>query len=521
MSAMIEPWEALSQAAVADPPLRRLFELEPGRVRTLTFEACGLHLDLSKQPWSEASFARALDLIAAADLPAARRALFAGEPVNASEGRAALHMALRASDAGPWTVLGQDVSGEVRAARDRMLAFAAEVRRTGGIDTVLHIGIGGSDLGPRLVWEALAPVAPQIDLRFAANVDPSEITAALAGLDPARTLVVVVSKTFTTQETLFNARAARAWLETSPAAGARLVAVTAAPAAAAAFGVDPEHIFPFADWVGGRFSLWSAVGLSCAIGLGPEAFAGLLEGAAAMDAHFREAPAGGNLPVVLALAHVFNRDILGRPARAVVPYARRLRLLPAFLQQLEMESNGKRVGRDGRPVARPTAGVVFGEPGTNGQHAFFQALHQGVDVIPLDILAVRRPVEGDPAAHRALLANAVAQAEALMAGRSDAEALEAAGGDPVLAAQKAFPGDRPSGFLLMDRLAPQTLGALLALFEHKVFVEGVLWGINSFDQWGVELGKVLAARILPELEGGPAGVHDPSTAALIARLRGA
>jgi len=225
--------------------------------------------------------------------------------------------------------------------------------------------------------------------------------------------------------------------------------------------------------------------------------------------------------VVLALAHVFNRDILERPARAVVPYARRLRLLPAFLQQLEMESNGKRVGRDGRPVARPTAGVVFGEPGTNGQHAFFQALHQGVDVIPLDILAIRQPVEGDPAAHRALLANAVAQAEALMAGRSDAEALEAAGGDPVLAAQKAFPGDRPSGFLLMDRLAPQTLGALLALFEHKVFVEGVLWGINSFDQWGVELGKVLAARILPELEGGPAGVHDPSTAALIARLRGA
>jgi glucose-6-phosphate isomerase len=238
-----------------------------------------------------------------------------------------------------------------------------------------------------------------------------------------------------------------------------------------------------------------------------------------MDAHFRQAPAGENLPVVLALAHVFNRDILGRPARAVVPYARRLRLLPAFLQQLEMESNGKRVGRDGRPVARPTAGVVFGEPGTNGQHAFFQALHQGTDVIPLDILAVRQLVEGDPAAHRALLANAVAQAEALMAGRTEAEALQAAGGDPVLAAQKAFPGDRPSGFLLMERLDPSTLGALLALFEHKVFVEGLLWGLNSFDQWGVELGKVLAARILPELEGGPAGTHDPSTAALIARLR--
>ena len=333
--------------------------------------------------------------------------------------------------------------------------------------------------------------------------------------------MVVASKTFTTQETLFNARAARAWMETVPGAGSRLVAVTAAPEAAAAFGVAPERIFPFADWVGGRFSLWSAVGLSCAIALGPEAFSDLLEGAAAMDAHFRQAPAGENLPVVLALAHVFNRDILGRPARAVVPYARRLRLLPAFLQQLEMESNGKRVGRDGRPVARPTAGVVFGEPGTNGQHAFFQALHQGTDVIPLDILAVHQPVEGDPAAHRALLANAVAQAEALMAGRSEAEALQAAGGDPVLAAQKAFPGDRPSGFLLMERLDPPTLGALLAMFEHKVFVEGLLWGLNSFDQWGVELGKVLAARILPELEGGPAGTHDPSTEALIARLRGA
>ena len=519
MSAMIEPWEALSQAAVADPPLRRLFELEPGRVRTLTFEACGLHLDLSKQPWSEASFARALDLIAAADLPAARRALFAGEPVNASEGRAVLHMALRASDAGPWTVLGQDVSGEVRAARDRMLAFAAEVRRTGGIDTVLHIGIGGSDLGPRLVWEALAPVAPQIDLRFAANVDPSEITAALAGLDPSRTLVVVVSKTFTTQETLFNARAALAWLEQAPGAADRLVAVTAAPHVAEAFGVDAARIFPFADWVGGRFSLWSAVGLSCAVALGPEVFEGLLRGAAEMDAHFLGAPPEQNLPVVLALSHILNRDLLGRPARAVVPYARRLRLLPAFLQQLEMESNGKRVGRDGRPVPWPTAGVVFGEAGTNGQHAFFQALHQGTDVIPLDILAVRQPVEGDPAAHRALLANAIAQAEALMAGRTQAEALAAAGGDPVLADQKAFPGDRPSGFLLLERLDSPALGAILALFEHKVFVEGVLWGINSFDQWGVELGKVLAARILPELEGGPAGVHDASTAALIARLR--
>ena len=514
-----DAWAPFEAAVRADPPLRRLFELEPDRATRLTFEACSLTLDLSKQPWSAASFARAVDLARASGLEAARQALFAGEAVNASEGRAVLHMALRAPGARDWRAAGQPVAEGVAAGLERMLAFAGEVRTAGDIDAVLHLGIGGSDLGPRLVWEALAPVAPRIDLRFAANVDPSEITAALSGLDPARTLVVIVSKTFTTQETLFNARAALAWLTQAPGAADRLVAVTAAPQAAEAFGVDAARIFPFADWVGGRFSLWSAVGLSCAVALGPEVFEGLLRGAAEMDAHFLGAPPEQNLPAVLALSHILNRDLLGRPARAVVPYARRLRLLPAFLQQLEMESNGKRVGRDGRPVPRPTAGVVFGDAGTNGQHAFFQALHQGTDVIPLDILAVRQPVEGDPAAHRALLANAIAQAEALMAGRTEAEALAAAGGDPVLAAQKAFPGDRPSGFLLLERLDPPALGALLALFEHKVFVEGVVWGINSFDQWGVELGKVLAARILPELEGGPAGPHDASTAALIARLR--
>jgi glucose-6-phosphate isomerase len=520
MSAVTDPWETLARTAASDPPLRRLFEAEPDRVHRLTFEACGLALDLSKQPWSAESFTRAVDLARACGLEAAREALFAGEAVNASEGRAVLHMALRDPGARDWRAGDQAVAGSVRSELDRMLHFAWAVRNEGVIRAVVHIGIGGSDLGPRLVWEALAPAVPGIELRFAANVDPSEITAALAGLDPARTLVIVVSKTFTTQETLFNARAARAWLATAPGAETRLAAVTAAPGAAADFGVAADRIFPFADWVGGRFSLWSAVGLSCAIGLGPETFAGLLAGAATMDSHFLSAPPEESLPVVLALAHVLNRDILGRPARAVVPYARRLRLLPAFLQQLEMESNGKRVGRDGQPVDRPTAGVVFGEPGTNGQHAFFQALHQGTDVIPLDILAVRKPVEGDPAAHLALLANAIAQAEALMAGRTEAEALAAAGGDPVLAAQKAFPGDRPSGFLLMERLDAPALGALLALFEHKVFVEGVLWGLNSFDQWGVELGKVLAARILPELEGGALAPHDASTAALIARLRG-
>jgi glucose-6-phosphate isomerase len=339
---------------------------------------------------------------------------------------------------------------------------------------------------------------------------------------------VVVSKSFTTQETLTNAEAARAWLHAAVGEGAdaQLVAVSAAPDKARAFGVPEDQVFAFWDWVGGRYSLWSAVGLSCAVGLGFDVFEGLLAGAAAMDAHFRTAPLAANAPVLLALAHVFNRDGLGRPIRAVVPYAQRLRLFPDFLQQLEMESNGKRVDARGRPVAHPTAAAVFGDAGTNGQHAFFQLLHQGTDVIPLDIVAVREATDGDRAAQAKLLANAIAQAEALMVGRSEAEVraeLAAKGLSQAeidaLAPQRAFPGGRPSSFLLLDRLDPERLGALIALHEHKVFVEGVLWGINSFDQWGVELGKTLAARILPELEGGPAGPHDPSTAALIARLK--
>jgi glucose-6-phosphate isomerase len=392
----------------------------------------------------------------------------------------------------------------------------------------VHVGIGGSDLGPRLVWEALKPLDAPVTLRFAANVDGSDIAAALHGLEPAETLVVAVSKTFTTQETMANALAARDWLRGAlgPGGDAHLVAVSANPEAVAAFGVSPERLFAFRDWVGGRFSVWSAVGLSCVIGLGPEAFEAFLDGAAAMDAHFLSAPFAANAPVLLALAQVFNRDGLGRGARAVIPYSRRLRLLPAFLQQLEMESNGKRVGMDGRPVARATAPVVFGEPGTNGQHAFFQMLHQGTDVVPLEFIGVAHNDEGPPGAHAKLLSNLLAQAEALMVGRSEADVRAELKGKgvsaadiEVLAPQRAFPGDRPSSLIMMDQLTPQALGALIALYEHKVLVEGVLWGVNSFDQWGVELGKVMAGRILPELEGGPRAAHDPSTGAWIERLK--
>ncbi|HEX7886605.1 MAG TPA: glucose-6-phosphate isomerase [Phenylobacterium sp.] len=530
-------WAALATAAEAARGRRiaDLFVDEPDRLERLTVSAAGLDLDLSKQPWSLADLQTMLSLAESADVEAARGRLFAGEIVNASEGRPALHMALRAAPGADFRAAGQPVSADVDATRAAMAAFADAVRSgekksaTGKpFRTIVHIGIGGSDLGPRLVWEALKPLDPRIELRFVANVDPAELAQALTGLDPAETMVVTVSKTFTTLETLTNAEAARAWLRASlgQASDAHLVAVSAAPDKAQAFGVPADQVFGFWDWVGGRYSIWSSVGLSCAVALGYDAFTRMLAGARAMDAHFQTAPLRANAPVLLALAHVFNRNGLGRPMRAVVPYAQRLRLFAAFLQQLEMESNGKRVTADGKPVSHPTAASVFGDAGTNGQHAFFQLLHQGVDVIPVDILAVVEGSEGDPAAQIKLLANAVAQAEALLVGRAEADvraeltaAGKAAAEIDALAPQRTFPGDRPSSFILLERLDPERMGALVSLYEHKTFVEGVLWGINSFDQWGVELGKTLAARVLGELEGGPAGTHDPSTAALIARLR--
>ncbi len=538
MTDLTAAWACLKQAAAAAGSRRivSLFDAEPDRLDRLTLSAAGVELDLSKQPWSLADVDVSLDLARAAEVEAARARFFAGEAVNSSEHRAALHMALRAPRGSDFKAQGEPVSRDVEAMRDRMAAFATGIRSgvhkgvTGKpFRKLVHIGIGGSDFGPRLVWEALRPLDPQIEVRYVANVDPAELAHALQGLDPAETLVVVVSKTFTTQETMTNAKAARAWLREGLGANgdAHLVAVSAALKETAAFGVPQDHVFGFGDWVGGRYSVWSPVGLSCVIGLGPEVFEALLAGAAAMDAHFQAAPLGENAPVLLALAHVFNRNGLDRPVRAVVPYAQRLHLLPNFLQQLEMESNGKRVTAAGRPVAEPTAAAVFGDAGTNVQHAFFQLMHQGTDVIPTDFIAVREASEGDPEAQRILLSNVIAQAEALMVGRTEADVrqeLTAKGVAPAeietLAPQRTFPGDRPSSFLLLERLDAGRLGALLALYEHKTFVEGVLWGINSFDQWGVELGKTLATRVLGELDGGPAHAHDPSTARLIGRLKG-
>jgi glucose-6-phosphate isomerase len=531
-------WMRLRAAADAGRNTRLvgMFTNEPDRLDRLTVDAAGLRLDFSKQAWTGEGLDAALALAQTAGVEAARERMFAGDAINTSENRAVLHVALRAPDGSSFAAAGKPVSAEIDAMRRRIAAFAEGVRSgqirgaTGEqIKSVLHIGIGGSDLGPRLVWEALKPLKPEIALRFAANVDGSELAAALEGLDPRSTLVVIVSKTFTTQETMANAEAARGWLRAAmgPAADAHLVAVSAAPDKAEAFGVPPERVFAFWDWVGGRYSIWSAVGLSCAIGLGWPVFHKMLEGAADMDGHFRTAPLERNAPVLMAMAQVYNRDGLGRDIRAVVPYAQRLSLFPAFLQQLEMESNGKRVRRDGSPVPHGTAPAVFGDAGTNGQHAFFQHLHQGVEVIPVDFLLVARNTEGPAGMHAKLLANGLAQAEALMVGRSEADVrkeLEGKGLDAEeidrLAPQRTFPGDRPSTIVLVDRLTPEALGALLALYEHKTFVEGVVWGINSFDQWGVELGKTLAARILPELEAGAKGKHDPSTTALIELLRG-
>jgi glucose-6-phosphate isomerase len=536
--ALTAAWAAFDAAAERAAAVRiaDLFAAEPDRLSRLTLTAAGLELDLSKQAFTTAALDACLDLARAADIEGARARLFEGFAVNTSEHRAVLHPALRAPDGAAYLAMGAPVSAEVEAGRARMKALAdgiasGEVRGATGqrFTAIVHIGIGGSDLGPRLVWEALRPLDGAIELRFAANVDGQEIEAALHGLDPATTLIMVVSKTFTTLETLANAEAARAWLQASlgpDGAGAHFVAVSAAPDKAVAFGLAPDKVFAFWDWVGGRFSIWSAVGLSCAIALGFDRFQGFLDGAAEMDAHFTSAPLERNAPVLMALAQIFNRNGLSRAIRAVVPYAQRLRLLPAFLQQLEMESNGKRVTRDGTPVLRATAPSVFGDAGTNGQHAFFQLLHQGTDIIPVDIILVEQG-EGPAGMQAKLLANGVAQAEALLIGRAEAEVraeLEAKGVEAAeidsLAPQRTFPGNRPTTTILAPALTPETLGALIALYEHKTFVEGVIWGINSFDQWGVELGKTLAVRILGELDGATPLPHDPSTRALIGRLKG-
>ncbi|HET7922260.1 MAG TPA: glucose-6-phosphate isomerase [Gammaproteobacteria bacterium] len=525
---------AVARAGLSARTLAEWFDAEPSRVRDLTLELQGLLLDYSRNLVTPDILELLLQLAEASDVADWRERLFNGETVNNTEQRAALHTLLRASAAPPGLT---QVFADVKLQRDRMREFAQAVRggarkgATGQVFTdLLCIGIGGSHLGPELVIEALAPpTGTRPRAHFLSNVDPEQAARLLAALDPARTLVIVASKTFTTQETLANAETARAWLTDALGAGAvaqHFVAVTAAPQRAAGFGIEREHIFGFEDWVGGRYSLWSAVGLPIAVALGPEHFDALLAGAARMDAHFRTAPLEKNLPVVMALLGIWYTDFFGAQSRAVIPYRQGLRLLPDYLQQLEMESNGKGVTRDGAPVENATAPVLWGGVGTNGQHAFFQLLHQGMPFVPVEFIAVIADATGNRRQQDMLLANCFAQAEALMRGRSEAAAraeLEAQGerGErlALLAKHKTFPGNRPSSLLLLDRLDADTLGMLIALYEHKVFVQACIWGINPFDQMGVELGKELAGRVLAALsQDNAAALADPASRALAARV---
>ncbi|MBH1986684.1 MAG: glucose-6-phosphate isomerase [Burkholderiales bacterium] len=535
-------WSALSghaQVHGRDLDLRQLFRDDPHRVQRLSLQAPEVWADLSRAHWDLATQRHLLDLARECGLAEQRDAMLRGELVNRTEGRAVLHTALRAPR-------GQaPFSDVVHAELDRMLAFVAGVRaqaggtQPGDIHDIVHIGIGGSDLGPQMVAAALSTwVHPGLRLHFISNVDGQELASVLPALHPDHTLFVVASKTFTTQETLANARAARQWfLDAGGRDVARhFVAVSADPRRAADFGIGT--CFAFWDWVGGRFSLWSAIGLPVALALGGDAFRALLTGAHDMDRHFAEAPLEANLPVWLGLLDVWHRNFKGYSSRCVSPYAQGLKRLPAYLQQLVMESNGKSVDADGRVLPYATSDVVWGEPGTNGQHAFFQMLHQGRDVIPVEFILVGRPAYPDAdvlsaelkdllrVQHESLLANALAQAQALMWGKTEAQALReasptAAPGVPaeVIARHRTFSGNRPSLTMLLDALTPRSLGALVALYEHRTFVSGAIWGINSFDQWGVELGKALCQDLLPRLQSGDTQGLDAATAATIGRLR--
>lgn len=506
-----------------------LFAADPHRVDAMTVTAPHLVLDVSKQRIDAGAIASLAAHAEAMDFAEARRSLFEGGVLNATEQREVLHTNLRGP--GPHGAESAQVRARVREFAKRFRGGRLLGATGAALDTIVHIGIGGSDLGPRLVVDALKRFrAPNVTLRFAANVDGAEIVDALEGLDPARTLIVVVSKTFTTQETMANADVARGWLRQAlgiEGTSRHIAAVTAAPERASAWGAAPEMLFPFRDWVGGRYSLWSAVGLSADCALQEGAFDALLTGANDMDAHFRAVPLARNAPFVAACVQMLNRTHFGAHSYVVAPYARRLALLAPFLQQLEMESNGKSIGRDGKPVRHLAAAVTWGDVGTNAQHSFFQLLHQGAEPIPVEFLVDMGAGEGPPEHRRLLRANVLAQAEALLLGKSvntvRAELFAAghdAGAATKLAPHKAFPGDRPSTMLGIDGVTPGALGALLAFYEHRTFAQAVMMGVNAFDQWGVELGKVLAQGVARALEGKPAArQHDPSTAAWIARLK--
>lgn len=534
------PWADLAAYRLATKGfhLRDLFAGAPDRFEAFSARCDDILLDYSKTSLNADSLALLLSLIERCDVPGKRDAMFRGELINNTEGRAVLHTALRRPDHHALFIDGVDVMKQIHETFDRLFAFADAVRQ-GRINAadgkpftdVINIGIGGSDLGPVMVTTALAPYHDGPRLHFVSNVDSAHFTDIVKHLDPARTLVIIASKTFTTIETMTNAHAARNWIASAlgeQAVGAHFAAVSTALPKVAAFGISADRTFGFWDWVGGRYSVWSAIGLPVMLAIGPVHFRTFLAGAHRMDEHFQQASPDQNLPILLALVGIWHRDICHYGARAILPYDQRLARFPAYLQQLDMESNGKSVKKNGRPVDRPTGPLVWGEPGTNGQHAFYQLLHQGCDTIPCEFLIAAQSHEPALAAHQALLiANCLAQSEALMNGRTLDEAKATLAGQGLDAAQidklaphKLFPGNRPSITIAYPKLDPPTLGSLIALYEHRVFVEAAIWDINAFDQWGVELGKELATALLPVVQGHKSAAgHDSSTAGLIGHLQ--
>jgi glucose-6-phosphate isomerase len=527
-------WGALEAhyRAIRDLHLRTLFGEDPRRGERLTAEAAGLYLDYSKNRLTDETLQLLLELAAQAGLHARIAGMFGGEKINVTEDRAVLHVALRAPRGQQIQVDGQDVVVQVQAVLDKMAAFARRVRggewrgQTGKrVRNVINIGIGGSDLGPAMAYEALRYYSDRdLTVRFVSNVDGTDFVEATRDLDPAETMFIVASKSFTTLETLTNAHSARAWLlaalEDESAVAKHFVALSTNAAEVAKFGIDPANMFEFWDWVGGRYSYDSAIGLSLMIAIGPERFGEMLAGFRAMDEHFRTTPFERNLPVLLGLIGIWYDDFFEAETLAVLPYDHYLGRLPSYLQQLDMESNGKSVDLAGRQVDYQTGPIVWGTAGTNGQHAYFQLIHQGTRLIPADFIGFCQTLNPLDSHHDLLVANLFAQTEALAFGKT-ADEVAAEGVPPELVPHRTFEGNRPSNTILAERLTPGTLGALVALYEHKVFVQGAIWRINSFDQWGVELGKELAQRIVPELQGPPDASleHDSSTNRLIRRYR--
>ena len=526
-------WRALEvhRDAIAATTLRQLFAADPGRGERMTLTAAGVHLDYSKHRVTDETLGLLVALSGQAGLRARIDAMFAGEKINQTERRAVLHVALRAPRGTVIRVDGEDVVPGVHAVLDSMSAFANKVRsgewrgHTGKrILNVVNIGIGGSDLGPVMACEALRHYsAREMTFRFVSNVDGTDFAEAVRDLDPAETLFVVASKTFTTLETMTNAHTARLWsvdgLGGDAASVAKhFVAVSTNAEEVAKFGIDTANMFGFWDWVGGRYSMDSAIGLSTMLAIGPDAFRDMLAGFHEMDEHFRTAPFERNLPVLMGLLSLWYNDFFGAQTVAVLPYDQYLKRFPAYLQQLTMESNGKRVRLDGTPVGYETGPIYWGEPGTNGQHSFYQLIHQGTRLVPCDFILFAKTLNPLGEHHDLLAANVFAQGEALAFGKT-ADEVRAEGVPEWLVPHRTFPGNRPSSTLLLERLTPAALGRLVALYEHAVFVQGAVWGINPFDQWGVELGKVLAKRIVPELAAGAEPRHDSSTSALIRRYR--